>query len=75
MSATEELLGRLHDAVAQDLLTKIQDGSASPAEISTAVKFLKDNGIEAIPAAKSLLGDLSRSLPEFGDEETLHGRH
>lgn len=72
MAATEELLGLLHDAVAQDLLTKIQNGEATPAEISTAVKFLKDNNIEAIPTENNKLRDLANSLPDFNDEEPLH---
>jgi ABC-type Zn uptake system ZnuABC Zn-binding protein ZnuA len=75
MAASEELLGLLHDAVAQDLLTKIKDGTATPAEISTAVKFLKDNGIEAVAAENSKLKNLADSLPEFDEEEPLHARH
>jgi ABC-type Zn uptake system ZnuABC Zn-binding protein ZnuA len=72
MAATEELLGLLHDAVAQDLLEKIKAGTATPAEISTAVKFLKDNGIEAVPTENSKLRNLADSLPDFGDEEPFH---
>jgi len=74
MAATEELLGLLHDAVAQDLITKIKNGTATPAEISTAVKFLKDNGIEALPTENSKLEKLANSLPEFDEEEPLHAR-
>lgn len=63
MTAPKELLESLHQAVAEDLLGKIKSGEASAAEISAAIKFLKDNGIEAIPAAGSPLGDLVDSLP------------
>ena len=76
MAATEELLGSLHDAVANLLLSKVQDGTATPAELSTAVKMLKDNGIEALPTANNHLGNLAKSLPDFNtDEEPLHARH
>lgn len=76
MAATEELLGMLHDAVASQLLTKVLSGEATPAEISVAVKFLKDNGIEALPTASNHLGNLAKSLPEFDtDKEQLHARH
>lgn len=72
MAATEELLGALHNAVATDLLQKVQSGEATPAEISAAIKFLKDNGIEALPAEGSALDKLAHSLPDFDAEEGLH---
>jgi len=76
MAATEELLGALHEAVASDLLKKIESGLATPAEISTAVKMLKDNGIEAIPTPDTKLGKMAQSLPDFNtEEEGLHARH
>ena len=75
MSATEELLGELHDAVATQLLEKVRAGTASPAELSAAIKFLKDNGIEALATANTKLDNLAREFPEFATEEPLHGRH
>lgn len=75
MAATEKLLGLLHDAVAQDLITKVQSGEATAAELSAAIKFLKDNGIEALPTENSKLDRLSKSLPEFTDDEPLHAKH
>lgn len=75
MSATEDLLGTLHEAVAKTLLDKVLSGEATPAELSTVVKFLKDNGIEAIPTPDSSLDRLSREFPEFDKEGTLHGAH
>lgn len=74
MAATEELLGRLHDAVASDLLSKIESGEATPAEISAAIKFLKDNGIEALPEENDTLKKLSSELPEFDMLTDLRGR-
>lgn len=75
MAASEELLGRLHDAVAADLLRRVQSGEASAQELSVVVKFLKDNGIEAIPADNSPLKKLAESLPDFTDEGGLYARH
>lgn len=75
MAASEELLGRLHDAVAADLLRRVLSGEASAQELSVVVKFLKDNGIEALPADNSPLKRLADALPEFDDEGGLYARH
>ena len=74
MTAANDLLESLHQAVAEDLLFKIQDGDASAAELSAAIKFLKDNGIEALPMEGSPLGDLVSKLP-FTIEELTKERH
>lgn len=70
MTASNELLKNLHNAVAVDLLEKVESGAATAAELSAAIKFLKDNGIEALPTEGSALGNLVDSLP-FNVEE-LH---
>lgn len=75
MAATEDLLGQIHEAVASDLLRRIQSGEASPQELAQAIKFLKDNGIEALPTENNKLGRLAQSLPDFDEEEPLHARH
>lgn len=75
MAASEELLGRLHDAVASDLLQKVESGEATAQELSAAIKFLKDNGIEALAVNTNPLQKLADSLPEFDTEENLHVRH
>lgn len=64
--ATEMLLGQLHEAVARDLLNKVASGEASAQELSAAIKFLKDNGIEAVVSKDTTIGQLA-SLPEFED--------
>tara|TARA_B110000093_G_scaffold59187_1_gene64022 strand:+ start:641 stop:859 length:219 start_codon:yes stop_codon:yes gene_type:complete len=69
MSASKELLGNLHSAIASDLLTRIQGGEASAAELSTAIRFLKDNNIEAIAADNEGLTALMQALPDFDNEE------
>jgi hypothetical protein len=69
MSASVELLGNLHTAVAADLLQRVQSGEASAAELSTAIRFLKDNNIEAIASENEGLTALMEALPDFDSEE------
>ena len=71
MKSPEELLADLHSEVAKDLLRRVQSGEASSQELSVAVKFLKDNNIEAQPVDGSPLAALIDSIPVF-DEDTLH---
>ncbi|CAB4124914.1 hypothetical protein UFOVP63_41 [uncultured Caudovirales phage] len=70
--ATEELLGNLHEVVAKDLLRRIQSGEANPAELNAAIKFLQNNGIEALPVEGSPLAGILSSLPTFDDDELTH---
>ena len=67
--ASEETLGKLHEAVTLDLLRRIESGEASPAELNAAIKLLQNNGIEAIATDESPLGKLVESLPTFDDDE------
>ena len=67
--ATEDTLGELHRLVAQALTDKINSGEATPADMNAAIKFLQNNGIEAIAIDESPLGKLVESLPTFDDEE------
>jgi len=69
MSASVELLGNLQTAVAADLLQRVQSGEASAAELSTAIRFLKDNNIEAIASENEGLTALMEALPDFDSEE------
>jgi hypothetical protein len=73
MTASKQILDSLHDAVAQDLLNKVQSGEASAAELTAAIKFLKDNGIEALPASGTPLGNLVDSLPFNVEPIRKHG--
>lgn len=71
--ATEELLGELHEMTATFLLKRVKSGEASPAEINAAIKFLQNNGIEAVRGtAHDPLGALAASLPTF-DDDALEG--
>ena len=63
-----ELLNQLHEETAKELLGRIRSGEAKPTNLSVAVKFLKDNGIEAIPMNGSVLHQLIEELPFDEDE-------
>tara|TARA_Y100000593_G_scaffold90927_1_gene178471 strand:- start:275 stop:478 length:204 start_codon:yes stop_codon:yes gene_type:complete len=59
----DKILQDLFNAVADDLLRKIQSGEATAAELSVARAFLKDNGIDATPGQSEPLKNLVDSLP------------
>jgi|TARA_R110000796_G_scaffold128264_1_gene243721 hypothetical protein len=59
----EKMLSTLHTAVAQELLDRVESGEAKPADMSNAIKFLKDNNIDAIPVQGSPLDGLLEALP------------
>lgn len=70
--ATEDLLNSLHEAVARDLLNKVASGSASAQELQAAIKFLKDNGIEADVQTNTDMHDLAKVvLPSFSDDDDV----
>lgn len=61
--ASQEALDGLHGLVANELARKIRSGEATAADYAVAVRFLKDNHIEALPVAGSPLKALTDSLP------------
>ncbi|MDP3869934.1 hypothetical protein [Phenylobacterium sp.] len=72
--ATEDALSALHAALAKSLAAKIEDGTATAADLSVARAFLKENGITAIVAPRSPLSALKGALEEadpFDDDEEI----
>lgn len=67
--ASDDVLGALHTLIAEELTRRIAGGEASPADINAAIKFLQNNGIEAVAVEESPLGKLMNALPTFDDEE------
>ena len=63
MKARKEIVEELHGTVAVELLNRIRNGEARPADMANAIKFLKDNGIEGLPVEGSPLGNLVNSMP------------
>ncbi len=59
----KEVLEKLHADVAQELLDRITTGEATAAEISIAVKFLKDNSITVEIEESEPVLNLAKSLP------------
>lgn len=64
MKASKDLLEQLHNAVGEGLLEKILSGEAAASDYAQAIKFLKDNGIEALVTEENPLGGLQKSLAE-----------
>ena len=64
----EDLLAALRTAVAEDLHRRITYGEASAAELSVAVKFLKDNHIDSVPTDDNAIGALLDGMPDFEDD-------
>lgn len=67
--ATEALLAELHNQTAEYLIERLRSGQATPAEVSNAIRFLKDNGIEAVPEESDAIHRIVNSLPNFEDSE------
>ena len=59
----KEVLEKLHADVAQELLDRITTGEATAAEISIAVKFLKDKSITVEIEESEPVLNLAKSLP------------
>ena len=68
-------LSTLYDAVADELLAKIQSGEAKPADLAVAVRFLKDNDITAIPINDNALQQLMESMPFPSDKDIKIGKN
>ena len=68
-------LNTLYEAVADELLAKIQSGEAKPADLAVAVKFLKDNDITAIPINDNALQQLMESMPFPSDKDISTGKN
>lgn len=63
-------LEELHEVVTDQLLARVRSGEATSAELSVAVKFLKDNGASTdVITAESPLANLLKELPF---EEATH---
>ena len=59
----EEKLGGLFELLCDDIIFRIQEGTATSTDLNVARQFLKDNGITAAPAAANPLEGLVNALP------------
>lgn len=67
--ATSDILEALHGQVAESLISKIKAGEATASDLNVARQFLKDNGIEQIPARENPTNRLVDALPYDADED------
>lgn len=70
--ATPEALEHLHAIVAKTLADKLASNEASASDIANAIKFLRDNGIEADLVPGGSMDDIRKNLPDFDPEEIHH---
>ena len=79
MAASKESLETLHSAIATkltDAIAKMDAGEKGLAALlNVARQFVKDNGIEAVPAPGSALGGLTDKLKEFPFSPETDGVH
>lgn len=68
-AASKDFMEQLHAAVAKELTDRIKTGDATAADISNAIKFLKDNGIEAQMSKNPGVASLAQQFPSFSDDE------
>jgi hypothetical protein len=71
VSDRDAILNALHEALGQELLTRIRSGEAKPADLAVAVKFLKDNGISVVATPDNPVGKLMDELP-FDVSDTIN---
>lgn len=67
-TASQELMELLHAQVAEELIARVKSGEASAGDISNAIKFLKDNGIEARADKNPLVNSLAHQFPVFDED-------
>ena len=63
MEEKTKKLKDLHLLLTEELISRMESGEATSAEMAVAVKFLKDNNIDAFPIDGSPLSKLAESLP------------
>lgn len=63
-------LEHLHNALTEELIRRIESGAAESADLSAAIKLLKDNGVDARSRDPNELNEkLHRFLPFHAEEE------
>jgi len=70
--ATTEIMDELHGLTAEMLIAQLKDKeNVSPQWLAQAIKFLKENGIDA-PATSRRMQDLSSALDDLDEDATAH---
>ncbi|SKB49830.1 hypothetical protein [Sphingopyxis flava] len=66
--ASENALDKLHELVAETLMAGLKAEQVSPQMIAQAIKFLKDNGVDA-PASSKRVSNLEQALMELDPDD------
>ena len=66
--ASEELMDELHGELAKQMQKRLKSGEATAADMNVIRAFLKDNGIEGVPAKGSHLGNLADDMPDLDED-------
>lgn len=67
-TAKTDLLEKIHELMAQEMLRKLESGEAEAKDWAVIVKFLKDNNIDAIPSGLDGAGDMLTKLMNKAQE-------
>ena len=73
MKKIEKLLSQLHGLMTEELINRIVSGEATSADLSVAVKFLKDNGIDVGERTESPIQNLAKIVPFTSGKEEMTG--
>ncbi|MBN9564941.1 MAG: hypothetical protein J0G29_02425 [Alphaproteobacteria bacterium] len=65
MSSQRSVLEKLHEQLTLILLERIKEGDSTPALLSVARQFLKDNGIESLPTPGSHMSALFDNIQSY----------
>lgn len=66
--AKTDLLEKIHELMAQEMLRKLESGEAEAKDWAVIVKFLKDNNIDAIPSDLDGADDMLTKLMNKAQE-------
>lgn len=67
--ATEDQFNELHGLVTNELIARIQSGTATTQDLRAACDWLSKNNVTGLPVSGSPLAELFASLPELDLEE------
>jgi len=70
---TEDLLANIFDALGETLLTRLQSGEATAAELNVARQWLRDNGIDSDGFHNSHVRSIAEAIPVFDEEDPVTG--
>ncbi|QDP52153.1 MAG: hypothetical protein Unbinned3138contig1002_31 [Prokaryotic dsDNA virus sp.] len=68
---SEETLAKIHESLASELLTRIQEGTATPTDLNVARQMLKDNNITVSAESSSPLINIAEDLPYDDSEDKI----